>query len=75
MRKLILEISAELIEHGFKTGNTVRHTVVSKGLPADAKLAGAGINTYGNLELHFTIEKQDGDDKHVSVEFTTMVDA
>jgi hypothetical protein len=75
MRILTLEISSNLIEEGFATGNVVKHTVITKGLPTDAKLMGAGLNNYGNLELRFESEKQEGDEKHICVECTTLADA
>lgn len=75
MRILTLEISSNFIEDGLATGNVVKHTVINKGLPSDARLIGAGLNQYGNLELRFESEKQDGDEKHICVECTTLVDA
>lgn len=75
MRNLTMEISADLIESGFATGNILQHTVVTKGLPSDAKLMGAGLNQYRNLELHFESEKSEGPDEHINVELTTLLDA
>ena len=69
-----MEITAILVEEGFRTGNILKHTVVNKGLPGDAKLINAKLNSYGNLELRFESEKQEGDEKHIYVELTTMTD-
>ena len=75
MRNLTLEISSELIESGFATGNILQHTVVTKGLPSDARLIGAGLNQYRNLELRFESEESNGPDEHITIELTTLRDA
>ncbi len=75
MRVLMVEISPSLIEEGLATGNVIKHTVVSKGLPNDAKLVEARLNEYGNLELRFESEKNDGDEKKICIECTTLADA
>ena len=75
MRILTMEITGSMIEEGFKTGNTMQHTVVNKGLPNDAKLIGARLNRYGHLVLRFESERQEGEEKNIVIGLTTMRDA
>lgn len=73
MAELDLEITSHLIESQLKTGSIQRHLVISKGLPEDAELKRACVNTCGNLELVFESEKTK-EDKNIIIEVTTLSD-
>lgn len=72
--KIRVTVSGCLVADAFKTGFSMKPTVVSAGLPFDADLHSVKITDAGDVEFTF-ISETPGDDCDVSIELTTMRDA
>lgn len=57
---IIVEISGYLLKVALTTGYEIEHTRIIKGLPEDAVLNGASVNSVGNLELCYYSESEGG---------------
>jgi len=64
--------SSEFVEHNLKTGNIIKHTEVTEGLPDDSKLIHVGLDNVGRLELVFSSAKLENNDEYINIEFTTL---
>lgn len=71
--RISVKVSSMLIEDALKTGFMLRPTVVSKGLPKDAKLINV-VQQQDNVRFVFESEVTQGDDCEVNIEITTMSD-
>ena len=77
MAKIKIQITSELIEQELRSGNTIRDKcLITKGLPADAKLVDAYlITTINVLELVFETKESDYvDGEIITPKFTKYIE-
>ena len=75
MKTFKVEVSDFLISELFRTGYTIDKTVVSEGLPLDAKFIYAESTHGDSYMFYFESEKSEGPEEQVSITLTTIRDA